>query len=73
MKNELVSDHRVPPETMSDNPKQIAELNGLLSSGITTIQGQMDVNSALALRLLSLENKITLLDGRLQRAERPGN
>jgi hypothetical protein len=73
MKNKLVSASHAPTEIMPDNLKQIAELNGLLSSVITTIQGQTDVNSALTIRVLSLENKITQLDGRLQRAERSGS
>jgi hypothetical protein len=73
MENKVASARPVAAKTMPDSRRQIYELNGLLSSVITTIQGQMEVNAALTVRLLALETKITQLDGQLQKSGHSGN
>lgn len=59
--------HEIPTES-----KQFDKINNLLNSMIVTIQDQSKVNSALTIRVFSLEAKIMLLHGRLETARALG-
>jgi hypothetical protein len=59
-------------EDLPKSPEQLAVLNDLLHSIIITIQDQTKVNSALTVRVISLEAKIMLLHGRLETAKALG-
>jgi F0F1-type ATP synthase delta subunit len=73
MKTKKVVEGRLTSiEEIPKTSEQIDTLNGLLNSIITTIQDQNKVNSALTVRVLSLEAKITLLNGRLETAKALG-
>ncbi len=63
---------RTSVEKVPTSSKQIETLNDLLHSIIVTIQDQTKVNSALTIRVLSLEAKIVLLHGRLETAKALG-
>jgi hypothetical protein len=70
--NKVVAGRHTSIEEIPKTSEQIETLNGLLNSIITTIQDQNKVNSALTVRVLSLEAKITLLNGRLETAKALG-
>jgi len=59
-------------ESIPNTSEQIEVLNDLLHSIIVTIQDQTKVNSALTVRVISLEAKIMLLHGRLETAKALG-
>ena len=70
-KKELAG-RQTPLATVPDTSKQVEVLNDLLHSIIITIQDQTKVNSALTVRVISLEAKIMLLHGRLETAKALG-
>lgn len=61
-----------PIENLPNTAEQVAVLNDLLHSIIVTIRDQTKVNSALTVRVISLEAKIMLLHGRLETAKALG-
>ena len=67
-KKELAIRHK-PIESIPNSSQQIDTLNDMLHSIIVTVQDQTKVNSALTIRVLSLEAKVMLLHGRLETAK----
>lgn len=67
-KTELAVRHK-SIENIPKNSEQVEVLNDLIHSIIVTVQDQSKVNSALTMRVLSLEAKVMLLHGRLETAK----
>jgi hypothetical protein len=70
-KTELTVRHK-PIQNIPASSEQVEVLNDLLHSIIVVVQDQSKVNSALAVRVLSLEAKVMLLHGRLEIAKALG-